>query len=121
MATYPLAGLVFAAADPEQMSEFYRDVLGLPLEPAQHGRIREHWEGEVNQIHFAFLPKGQGRAASPLTPSFAVPDLAQLLKSLGERGIQPLHPIIELGDGKRVTTICDPEGNTIRLIQLDAS
>jgi hypothetical protein len=33
--------------------------------------------------------------------------------------IEPMHPIIDLGDGKRVTTICDREGNTIRLIQIE--
>lgn len=121
MALYPLAGLVLAAADPDQVATFYREVLELPLQRARHGRIREHWEGEINQIHFAVLPKGQQHAGSTLTPSFAVPNLARYLEHLSDRGIQPLHPVIDLGDGKRVTTICDVEGNTIRLIQVDAT
>ena len=45
---------------------------------------------------------------------------AEFLERLDARGIQPLHRVIDLGDGKRVTTICDVEGNTIRLIQLEA-
>ena len=119
MAPLPLAGLILAATDPDQVAAFYREVLELPLQREQHGRIREHWEGEVNHIHFAILPKGQRQTGSTLTPSFAVSNLAGFLERLSERGIQPLHTVIDLGDGKRVTTICDVEGNTIRLIQIE--
>src|SRR5262245_32633157 len=109
MAPYPLAGLILAATDPDQLATFYREVLELPLQRQRHGRIREHWEGEVSGIHFALLPKGQRHAGSTLTPSFAVPNLTEFLERLSARGIQPLHPLIDLGDGKQVTTICDVE------------
>lgn len=118
-ATLPLVGIIMISQRPTQLATFYRDTLGIPFELNQHGNIVEHLECEFNGIHFAILKKGRIAAESNIIPSFAVPHLQTFLDELGQRGIRPLHPIIDLGEGKRVSTISDPDGNAVRLIQLE--
>jgi predicted enzyme related to lactoylglutathione lyase len=113
-----LVGIVLSSTNPEPLAAFYRETLGIPFETAQHGKLREHIECEVNDIHFAILKKGQMSKADNLVPSFAVPNLREFVAELEARGVSTLHPIIDLGDNKQVTTITDPDGNAIRLIQI---
>ena len=114
-----LAGLILFSPDPERLAEFYRQALGIPFEERQHGRIREHLECEFENIHFAILKKARTDPSGTIVPSFAVPNLQDFLDRLSQSGIQPLHPIIDIGEGKRISSIPDADGNTIRLIQVD--
>ena len=114
-----LAGLIFNSPDPEQLSDFYRDLFGLPFEKRQHGKIREHIECEAGGIHFAILKKTGPPSGKNIVPSFAVTDLAMFLDGLQKMGIKPLDPVIDIGEGKRITSIADPDGNMVRLIQVD--
>ena len=120
MSSIQLVGMMIMAQEPETLAAFYRETLGIPFEPAKHGKIGEHLECDYHNIHFAILKKAQAQPASTVIPSFYVPDLRQFLDQLGHRNIKPLHPIIDLGKGSCVSTISDPEGNAIRLIQLEA-
>ena len=113
-----ITGLVLASKDPEQLAAFYREVLEIPFELAQHGKMRPHIECEVGNFHFAIIHKGKISEGSNLTPSFLISNLGEFLIRLSECGIQPLHPLIDIGEGKSISTIADPEGNPIRLIQI---
>ncbi|MFN8404376.1 MAG: hypothetical protein U0V48_12595, partial [Anaerolineales bacterium] len=98
-----LAGLILLSPDPERLAEFYREALGIPFEERQHGKIREHLECEFEGIHFAILKKAQTNAGGTVVPSFAVSNLQEVLDQLSGRGVQPLHPIIDIGEGKRIS------------------
>jgi predicted enzyme related to lactoylglutathione lyase len=113
-----ITGLVLSSQDPERLSAFYRETLVIPFALAQHGKTRPHIECEVDNFHFAIIHKGKQAESGNLTPSFVVPDLKGFLSRAAERGITPLHPIIDIGEGKSISTICDPDGNSIRLIQI---
>ena len=115
-----ITGLALSSQDPERLSTFYREVLGIPFALAQHGQLRPHIECEVDNFHFAIIRKGQVAEGSNVTPSFFVLDLAAFLTQAAARGVQPLHPVIDIGEGKCISTIADPDGNTIRLIQIRA-
>jgi len=119
MSSNGLVGVVMYSQAPEQLAAFYRETLGIPFQPAQHGKLAEHIECEFNGIHFAILKKGQSSAGGAIIPSFSVADLPAFLEQLSGRNIQPLHPIIDIGEGKSVSTIKDPDGNAIRLIQFE--
>jgi predicted enzyme related to lactoylglutathione lyase len=118
MTAQHLAGIIIFTPDPERLATFYREVLGIPFAPAQHGNIREHLECLFGNIHFALLKKAQTQPGS-VTPSFRVANLGEFLETVNERGIKPLHPVIDLGEGKCCSTIADPDGNWVRLIQLE--
>src|SRR5215510_15484571 len=92
MTTQHLAGVILFSQDPERLGGFYKEVLGIPFEPQRHGQIREHLECEFGNIHFAILKKGQIRAGSNITPSFAVENIQEFLEDLSHKGVTPLHP-----------------------------
>ncbi len=111
-----LAGLVINSANPEALAHFYRESLGAPFELQSHGTIKEHFECDFAGVHFAIL-KRKTNVGSAFIPSFACANLEEALADLAAHAIKPLHPIIELGAGKRVSSIADPEGNVFRLFQ----
>ena len=121
MSAVQLVGVIIMAQKPECIAQFYRETLGIPFEPAKHGTIGEHLECDYNNIHFAILKKAQAQPGNTVILSFCVPDLRQFLEHLSLRDIKPLHPIIDLGKGSCVSTISDPEGNAVRLIQLKSA
>src|SRR5437868_4199793 len=105
MSAIQLVGVMIMAQEPERVARFYRETLGIPFEPAQHGKIGEHLECDFYNIHFAILKKAQAQPANTVIPSFCVTDLQQFLEQLSLRDIKPLHPIIDLGKGSCVSTI----------------
>jgi catechol 2,3-dioxygenase-like lactoylglutathione lyase family enzyme len=42
-----ISGVILASYQPEQMTGFYRDVLGLPLAEERHGDTLPHWGCEL--------------------------------------------------------------------------
>ena len=116
MAVQHLAGVIMFSPDPERLAGFYRDTLGVPFEKQQHGQIREHLECEFSGIHFAILKKVQTNPGSTVVPSFRVSDVEAFLK---QTQAKPLHPIIDIGEGKQICSIADVDGNAIRLIQIN--
>jgi len=119
MTNIHLAGMIFNSPNPEELSDFYRGVFGVPFEKRQHGKIREHLECEFGGIHFAILKKAEPSSGGSIVPSFAVADLQAFLDNIQKMNIKPLHPILDIGEGKRICSISDPDGNMVRLIQVD--
>ena len=114
-----LAGVVFNSPNPEEMADFYRDLFGIQFEKRQHGNIREHIECEFRGIHFAILKNAQPSSGKNIVLSFAVGNLKSFLDGVQKMGIKPLHPIMDIGEGKHICSIADPDGNMVRLIQVD--
>ncbi len=108
-----LAGLIVYSDNPENLLEFYRDQLGIPLALAKHGRITEHYEALLDHSHVALL---QGRPG--LVPSFRVADLDAALASAEGRGASRVFGPLDLGEGKRVAGLGGPDGSEIRLIEV---
>ena len=109
-----LTGIIMTSPDPDRAAVFYREVLGIPYVLSQHGELPQHYECDVEGIHFAILRGTVGRAQC-ITPSFQVHQLDAFLADVEGRGIRRLHRPIELGGGPRISTICDPDGNDVRL------
>lgn len=119
MTVQHLAGIIMFSPNPERLADFYREALGIPFEKQQHGKIREHLECEFQNIHFAILKKAQTNPGNTIVPSFVVRDLEEYLASVAQKDVKPLHPIIDIGEGKRICSIPDADGNMVRLIQID--
>jgi len=111
-----LAGLIIHSEQPAALARFYRDALGVPFTLQSHGPVREHYECDFAGVHFAILQR-KAPAGGTFVPSLACASLETALADLAARQIRPLHRIIELGEGKRVCSIADSDGNVLRLFQ----
>ena len=52
-----LSGVIMSSANPENLANFYNEVLGIPLKLNRHGNTPDHWECDYNGIHFAVLKR----------------------------------------------------------------
>jgi len=116
-----VGGVFFKAVDPERLSKWYRDILGIPMEPFGGAFFR--W----SQLDAS---KGAGTVFSPFkadteyfSPSekpfminFVVDDLDAMLKQAREAGAVVDDKITEESYGK-FGWLMDPEGNRIELWQ----
>ena len=51
-------------------------------------------------------------------PVFRVADLVAGTAQIERAGARPLHKPLDLGEGKRLTSFCSPDGMELRLLQL---
>ena len=122
-----LAGIILYSPDPERLAGFYRETIGIPFAPSTHGgAIRAHNEAMWQQVHFAIwgvsephAPDAAGaRLRNALVPTFVVDDVAGYAAWLAARGVPSVGQLIDLGEGKRLGSFLDPDGNQFRLIQI---
>lgn len=112
-----LTGMILYSEQPERLAEFYKK-LGIPLEIATHGKFKEHQEGLFKNVHFAIWKKSDNKNESKIVPSFLVNNLEQFIRELRENGVNVLHDVIDLGEGKKVVSFQDTDQNILRAIQL---
>jgi predicted enzyme related to lactoylglutathione lyase len=109
-----LSAVVFFSPEPEPLAEFYRRQLGIDFKPGDHGSTGAHFETWFNGTHLAVLT-GETRGVSP---TFRVHGLDAFVVALEKAGRARTRPILELGQGKRVVSFRDPDGNLFNLIDL---
>lgn len=108
-----LSGVIISSANPQNLADFYNDVLGLPLKLNRHGNTPEHWECDYNGIHFAILKrKVTEKANENIVLSFVVDDIDHFV---AKANISLIHPVIDLGEGAYIASFKDTDGNTLRL------
>jgi len=113
-----LSAVVYHSPQPERLAAFYKEHLGIPFEPGQHGPMRTHLETWFEGTHFAIL-KGAARSGEGgVSPTFRVKGLERFVAALAEAGVPLKHPIADLGEGKRLASFRDVDGNVFSLIDL---
>jgi hypothetical protein len=110
-----LSGIILYSPDPVRLARFYIEKIGMPFELQIHGNIREHYECIFNNIHFAILKKGKETTERNFIPSFRVENINAYLDY---HHLKTIHPVVDLGEGKKVVTIKDADENPVRLIQI---
>lgn len=60
-----LSAVIVVSSDAERLARFYREVLGVPLQPAQHGESHRHYECLLGDVHFAIHPQENQSHAHP--------------------------------------------------------
>jgi catechol 2,3-dioxygenase-like lactoylglutathione lyase family enzyme len=118
-----ISGVILVSRQPEQVMEFYQDVLGLPLAEERHGDTQPHWGCELGDVHFAIhpaedYPEDPAGGPGPIKLAFMVFDLPRMTEWLNRRGIPPCYPPADLGEGSQITAVRDPDGNLVELTQL---
>lgn len=101
--------------------EFYRDVLGLPVE--QLFEIEQSVSFELAGARLvvygggvgSIQPKGVDKNA--FVPNLECEDIETTVADLESRGVNFIEPISENWEGYRLATFVDPEGNRIQLFE----
>ena len=116
-----LSAVLIVSADPQRLADFYRDVVGIPLQEERHGTSLPHWGCTLGQIHFAIHPletfpdRRAGVGAVKL--AFTVFDIWALARRLEASGVSLLYAPRDTGFFWS-TAIQDPDGNLIEFTQL---
>jgi|HubBroStandDraft_5_1064220.scaffolds.fasta_scaffold201172_2 predicted enzyme related to lactoylglutathione lyase len=114
-----VSAILFYSSQPSRLAAFYRTNLGIPFELDRHGAIREHLEADLGDVHLAVLKgRGPGAEGGGISTTFRVRELDGFVSALGAAGVLPLGGVLDLGEGKRVASFHDPDGNTFNLIEL---
>ena len=98
----------FPADDPDRALRFWRDVLGVDLEPRSDD-AGSGWEAEVDGLHLGVHERGPGPGDTASLPYFTVTDLPATLKRIRESGGTVIHP------GERWAICRDSEGSPFAL------
>ena len=113
-----LSAILLTSRNAARLTEFYRDVLGLPLVEERHGNVPQHWGCELGDVHFAIHRRDGAPPPGPIRLAFWVFDLKTFAEDLERRGVRLRYPIRRLGPTSLITAIVDPEGNEIELTQM---
>ena len=114
-----VGGVFFKAKDPKALAAWYRDVLGLPLEPWGGAALRYDAPKHPPALIWNAFPAST-KYFAPSTGTFminyAVDDMDAFLTRLQAKGITILKRVDDDANG-RFAWILDPEGNKIELWQ----
>lgn len=116
-----LSAVLLVSKDPKRLADFYRDVVGLPLEDEEHGETEKHYGCELGDLHFAIHPlanfEGAGSGVGSVKLAFTVFDMAGFVKKIESKGIKLAYPPKDTGFAL-MTALSDPDGNYIEFTQL---
>ncbi|HEX3699214.1 MAG TPA: VOC family protein [Phenylobacterium sp.] len=117
-----VGGIFIKSKDPKALARWYRDVLGVPLEPWGGATLRYDAPGHPPVVVWNAFPN----ATSYMAPSirefmidFAVDDLDAYLTRLSAKGVTILKRD-EAGPTGKFAWILDPDGTKIELWQPNA-
>lgn len=109
-----IGGTFLRAADPEALSAWYREVLGLDAD--EYGQ----WTPEPGPSVFATFPAGTdyfGRPTQQSMLNFRVRDLDAMLAQVRAAGAETAAEVEEMDGVGRFAWVTDPEGNRVELWQ----
>ena len=109
-----IGGIFFKARDPEALAAWYREHLGVPVEPGQcFGAFESSATGEPT-AWAAFPADSAHLGPGPFMVNYRVRDLAAMLAQLRAAGAQ-VEDRVEDHDQGRFGWAADPEGNRFEL------
>jgi len=122
-----IGGVFFKAKEPAKLGAWYRDHLGIALEPAGKGpnamqycvfkwREKDHSD-TVGSTVFSIFPEGSkyfDPSTAPFMMNFRVANLERLLAELKSEGVTVDDKIEDESNG-RFAWVMDPEGHRIEL------
>lgn len=116
-----LSAVLLVSPDAPRLADFYRDVVGLPLEEEQHGDTKPHFGCELGDLHFAIHPtenfKNQKHGVGSVRLAFTVFDMPAFVAKV-ERSGYSLEYAPENRGFALMTALTDPDGNYIEFTQL---
>jgi predicted enzyme related to lactoylglutathione lyase len=111
-----VGGVFFKAKDPKALAAWYRDVLGLPLQPWGGAALRYDAPNHPPALAWSAFPattKYFAPSTSEFMINYAVDDMDALVTRLNAKGVEILKR--DEDPNGRFAWILDPEGNKIEL------
>ena len=113
-----ISAILLRTYEPDRLVQFYRDVLGIPLESEAHDGFATHFAGELGDTHFAIHDAAEAPARSEsFKLAFAVTSLDATIAALESAGFQTLYSPKSTGFAV-MTAVLDPDANYIELTEL---
>jgi len=116
-----LSAVLIVSENPKRLAEFYRDVVGIRLEPEVHGASLPHWGCTLGDVHFAIHPVAtfpdRRSDVGSVKLAFTIFDIRALVQHLESAGVSLLYPPRDTGFFWS-TAIQDLDGNLIEFTQL---
>jgi predicted enzyme related to lactoylglutathione lyase len=116
--------VLLRASDLERSAHFYRDLIGIPLEPGDNRKPGDPWIGgghheyswrEGSYLHFSIYPGSAQHHTSEAHIGFAVDDLESMHGRLVGAGVAVLHAPRSEPWGT-TARYADPDGNVVELV-----
>ncbi|THD64577.1 MAG: VOC family protein [Phenylobacterium sp.] len=114
-----VGGIFLKSKDPKALARWYRDVLGIPLEPWGGATLRYDAPGHPPVVVWNAFPSTtdyMGPSTREFMIDFAVDDLDAFLARLREKGVTVLKRD-DTGPTGKFAWILDPDGTKIELWQ----
>ena len=118
MSVEAVGAILIFSNNPEELVGFYKNSFGFPIEEENHGGASLHWGCMIGSTHFAIHHSRLNRGKPGIAFSLATRSLEADLGQLERQGLVPLHRPIDMGNGAKRSTILDPDGNTVSLVQI---
>ena len=112
-----IGGVFIKAKDPKALAAWYRDVLGLPLQPWGGAALRYDAPQHPPAAAWSAFPASTAYFApssSSFMINYAVDDMDAIIARLHAKGVEPLKRTDDDSSGK-FAWILDPEGNKVEL------
>ncbi|HEX6077147.1 MAG TPA: VOC family protein [Micromonosporaceae bacterium] len=71
----------------------------------------------VGEQELGLDPRGHSRGMTGPTGYWEVDDIEERLRSLRDAGAEVRQPVTDVGGGKLIATVADPDGNITGLVQ----
>lgn len=115
-----VSAILLISPDAAALADFYRSVLGLPLEDEVHDGVPLHYACELQAVHFAIHPAEGWPGATGVEPrspvlALATSDAAEAAARLQAAGVAISGPFDH--GFAWVVSFRDPDGNHIELLQ----
>ncbi|HKY42983.1 MAG TPA: VOC family protein [Pyrinomonadaceae bacterium] len=114
-----VSAVLIYSTNVDRSSQFYGDVLGIPLEEEIHGEGPVHYGCELGDIHFAIHPSTEisatGEAGHRFKLAFTIFSTEALLERLSLHGIPILYS--KKTEFAVFTAIRDPDGNHLEFTE----
>jgi catechol 2,3-dioxygenase-like lactoylglutathione lyase family enzyme len=117
--------VLLRASDLERSAHFYRDLIGVPLEPGDNQQPGDPWIGgghheyswrEGGYLHFSIYPGNADHHTANAHLGFQVEDVESIHRRLASSGVRVLHAPRTEPWGK-TARYSDPDGNVVELVE----
>lgn len=111
-----VAAVLIFSKNPEGLSVFYRDLVGVPLRPVQVPGAARHWACEIGQVYVSIWPATESALEGPGRAGFAlyVRDVHREFERLVAAGT-PVDFAPRATALGTIARLRDPEGNPFEL------